>query len=71
MDYDQDDLVDCIGCGEPIAPAVDRMFAVGSNHILCMTCCLARGGIYDEEEDQWMELPRVDDLLRPMDIIET
>jgi hypothetical protein len=71
MDNEQDSLVNCVGCGEPVAPAVDRMFAVGNDDVLCMTCCLSRGGVYDELEDRWVDLPRVDDLLRSMEIIET
>lgn len=71
MDNEQDGLVNCVGCGEPITATVDRVFAVGSDDVLCMTCCLARGGVYDEEEDRWIDEPRVDDLLRSMEIIET
>jgi hypothetical protein len=71
MNNDQDDLVNCVGCGEAVTPAVDRVFAVGNDDVLCMTCCLSRGGVYDEEEDRWIDPPRVDDLLVAMKIIET
>lgn len=63
MTTEQDDLLSCLDCGELVSPVGDRVYAVGSDDVLCMACSLARGGNYDEVEDRWVVPPRVDDLL--------
>ena len=62
MATEQDDLVSCLDCGELVSPVGDRVYAVGCEDVLCMTCSLARGGAYDEVEDRWVVVPRFDDL---------
>jgi len=57
----------CLDCGDSLAPAVDRVFAVRHGQAICMACAGRRGGIYDESTDGWLKEPRVDDLFDLLD----
>ena len=63
MPNDRDEFVPCLVCGALVSPAVNRIFAVGCEDLICMECALRRGGAYDESEDRWGVAPHVDDLL--------
>ena len=68
MPNDQnEEFVSCLECGASVAPAVDRVFPVGCEDVICMECALKRGGIYDENEDRWETEPRIDDLLESVE----
>ena len=60
--YEPDDMA-CSDCGAGVAPAQDRLYAFGTDGVLCMECALRRGGAWDEGKDRWTVPPRVDDLL--------
>jgi hypothetical protein len=64
---DQGEFLGCLDCGTTVAPAVDRLYAVGYQGVLCMHCSLARGGSYEERTDHWTVAPEVGDLLEPAD----
>jgi hypothetical protein len=68
MSNERDETMTCLDCGEPVSPSTDRMYAVGCEDVLCMACCLARGGVYDEDADRWTVPPKIDDLLRSVEI---
>jgi hypothetical protein len=53
----------CFDCGNPVDLAADRLYAFGTDGVLCMECALRRGGAWDEERERWTVPPRVDDLL--------
>ena len=55
-------LVDCCGCGSTVAPESDRAFAVDDDVFLCFECAIARGGVYDAEEERWSVAPTIVDL---------
>ena len=57
----------CLDCGDALAPALDRVFAVRSGQAICMACAGRRGGVYDEGIDGWRTEPRVDDLFDLLD----
>jgi hypothetical protein len=57
------DMFGCSDCGATVAPAQDRVYAFGTDGVLCMECALRRGGAWDEGRDRWTVAPRVDDLL--------
>jgi hypothetical protein len=67
MSNQRDELVSCLECGAMVAPAVDRVFPVGCEEIICMECALRRGGVYDENEDRWETEPRIADLLESVE----
>jgi hypothetical protein len=60
QDYD---LFGCSDCGASVSPETDRVYAFGTDGVLCMECSLRRGGAWDESREQWTVPPRVDDLL--------
>ena len=60
--YEPDDMA-CSDCGAGVAPSQDRLYAFGTDGVLCMECALRRGGAWDEGKDRWTVPPRVDDLL--------
>ena len=62
-----DEFVSCLECGDTIAPAVDRVYPVGCEDVICMACALRRGGIYDGNADRWQTAPRTDDLLESVE----
>lgn len=68
MTNERDEPMTCLDCGELVSRSADRMYAVGCEDVLCMACCLARGGIYDEDEDRWTVPPKIDDLLRSVEV---
>jgi hypothetical protein len=58
-----DELLGCSDCGVFVAPENDRVYAFGTDGVLCMECSLRRGGAWDEPQEHWTVPPRVDDLL--------
>ena len=57
------DLLGCSDCGVSVSPETDRVYAFGTDGVLCMECSLRRGGAWDEATERWTVPPRVDDLL--------
>lgn len=57
---ESDELTSCVACGAEVSIALDRSYALDEQHALCMQCALSRGGRYDEHQDRWIELPRLD-----------
>ena len=51
------ELVDCIECHATIAAERDRAFAVTEDEWLCFECATRRGGVWDDEEDEWTTTP--------------
>jgi hypothetical protein len=58
-----EDRWNCSDCGVPVAPLGERLYAFGTDGLLCMECALRRGGAWDEGRERWTVPPRVDDLL--------
>jgi hypothetical protein len=56
---------ECAGCGTAISTSADRGYTYGSQSVLCFECALARGGIYDADQDRWVIAPEVADLPEP------
>jgi hypothetical protein len=61
--YEPDELAPCSDCGAVVASDQERLYAFGTEGVLCMECALRRGGAWDEGRDRWSVPPRVDDLL--------
>jgi hypothetical protein len=61
--YEPDELLSCSDCGAAVATVQERLYAFGTDGVLCMECALRRGGTWDEGRDRWSVPPRVDDLL--------
>jgi hypothetical protein len=61
--YEPDELLSCSDCGAAVATDLERLYAFGTDSVLCMECALRRGGAWDEGRDRWTVPPRVDDLL--------
>jgi hypothetical protein len=57
-----DQLVACVECGARIAPGTGRGYGFGES-LLCFSCAIARGGLYDADEDRWTVDPQVADLM--------
>ena len=57
------ELFGCSDCGSSVSPQNDRVYAFGTDGVLCMECSLRRGGAWDETKQRWTVPPRVDDLL--------
>ena len=54
-----DDL--CRACGQAIDDTNER-YAFGDDGILCWTCAVERGGLYDVEHECWVNEPDLRDL---------
>lgn len=52
----------CAQCGARVAPAAERGFKSGVSVVLCWQCAIERGGQYDEERDEWIVKPHLEDL---------
>lgn len=64
MDADLDQL-SCIDCATPIdagSAVADRTFALTDEVVLCHSCALRRGGVYDDAEDKWKIAPRLEEV---------
>jgi hypothetical protein len=61
--YEPDESMSCSDCGAAVATDQERLYAFGTDGVLCMECALRRGGAWDEGRDRWTVPPRVDDLL--------
>jgi hypothetical protein len=61
--YEPDESFSCSDCGTAVATDRERLYAFGTDGVLCMECALRRGGAWDEGRDRWTVPPRVDDLL--------
>jgi hypothetical protein len=51
-----DELARCVECDSEVAPT-DRIFAIGDQSLLCYSCAVRRGGVYDERYDRWATEP--------------
>lgn len=60
MDHcELEELVDCILCGCDVSLGRDCAYAIGEASVLCFSCAVCRGGIYDEVNHTWTKLPDV------------
>lgn len=57
-----EELVECVDCGAPIADGADPSFAFGTRSTLCFECAIRRGGEYDAEAERWTVTPDVSSL---------
>lgn len=53
---------ECVVCGAEVDPALDETFVFGETGVLCFTCAVQRGGVYDSDQDRWVKAPDVSDL---------
>jgi len=58
------ELTLCAVCGAEIRVAGDRAYAFGADGALCHACAVARGGVYDEQRDRWLQDADTSDLER-------
>lgn len=58
-----DEPMACSDCGNSLYRSDDRLYAFGTDGVLCMECALIRGGAWDESKERWTVPPRVEDLL--------
>ena len=56
-------LVRCEDCGVETAGEVDRAYLFGNEGVLCFSCAVRRGGVYDGRLERWDQAPDVTDLL--------
>jgi hypothetical protein len=47
----------CIACGKSIDASTARAFAYGEGDLLCWSCALERGGVFDEDREDWVRPP--------------
>ena len=47
----------CVACGKSIAASTARAFAYGEGDLLCWSCALERGGVFDDEREDWVRAP--------------
>lgn len=59
---EHESLMACDNCGAEIWPERDRGYVVGPNDVLCFECAVARGGVFDEVNDQWVVSPELSEL---------
>lgn len=57
-------LAECAECDAPVAVASNRVFVSGE-WLLCFACALRRGGVFSEDEEQWVSPPDITGLPRP------
>jgi hypothetical protein len=57
-------LVDCIDCGAPVDPGMDRPYALTDAIVLCHACALSRGGAYDSDSEHWPVQPSLEGIPR-------
>jgi hypothetical protein len=66
MHRDEADQLDsCAECGAQIRPNTDRGYSGSGGVVLCFDCAVARGGVFDADEDRWSAAPSVGDLAVP------
>jgi hypothetical protein len=53
----------CAECDSEVN-VTDRVYAFGTDDVLCFECAIKRHGVYDERLDRWTVAPKVDDLMR-------
>lgn len=51
--------VECVDCGAPISPALDRCFGFEEDAYLCFDCATRRGGVYEHRFERWSVFPEV------------
>src|SRR5215213_6037548 len=49
---DVEEQSSCSDCGVPVAPLGERLYAFGTDGLLCMECALRRGGAWDEGRER-------------------
>jgi hypothetical protein len=52
----------CVACGAPVDETTHRAYAFGEDGLLCWSCALDRGGIYDTEQEIWVSAPDLEGL---------
>ena len=61
---ESDELLTCAGCGALVA-ANDRVYGLGADSLLCFSCAVGRGGVYDAVHDRWTQDPELSDVAEP------
>ena len=51
-------LEECAHCGATLDPEVDRACTIG-DEVLCFSCAVREGGVYDEARAQWIVPPAI------------
>jgi hypothetical protein len=51
------ELVDCVVCGSEVTLWRDRSYAFAENAVLCFPCAVCRGGVFDDAECSWQQVP--------------
>ena len=62
-----DEVFTCVACGALFDPDVQRGFPIEEDTVLCAACAVRRGGVYDEERDEWTRPPDISGLLAEPD----
>jgi len=52
----------CVECGADVSLVGERAVAVADEVLICPQCAERRGGVYDEQTDEWAPAPDVADL---------
>lgn len=60
-------LIDCADCGSPVDLGLERGYRVAENIGMCWACTVKRGGLFDEDEDLWLEPPDLTGLYPDVD----
>jgi hypothetical protein len=55
----------CWDCKTTISWMANRAFTFGADGVLCWSCAVRRGGIYEAAHDRWTRAPEIGDLLDP------
>ncbi len=58
------ELLCCVACGA-VVDTREGVYNFGMESMLCFSCALGRGGVYDAAHDRWTQNPDVSDLAEP------
>ena len=47
----------CADCGQEVWLERERGYLLADERTLCFACAVARGGVYDEQHDHWVQSP--------------
>lgn len=56
--YELGEVVDCALCGCDVSLGLDRAYAMVES-VLCVSCAVCRGAVYDDTERTWTCPPKV------------
>ncbi len=64
LDIEEPVALECADCGRSVEGEEERAYFFGESGVLCWGCALKRGGVYDAEQERWVERPDIKDLLQ-------